>query len=251
MITATIQIATKELVDELLLQNSKNRNLREKVVALYESEIRSGNWILTNQGIGVCEDGQLADGQHRLMAIRNCGYPPVPLLVVRGLAEEVRLVVDQQAKRTVRDALFFSLGDRVSHHAPAICRALFHFASEGDSYESPSIHQIIDVLHKNMDTINTVVEAPRSNRMFAAASLAAFVSAINETGKVDEVVSFMRIVEDGENLNKKMPAYHLRNFIINNRDATGGGGVQKERYAKTLKATIAHLNGEEMGVLRS
>jgi hypothetical protein len=87
--------------------------------------------------------------------------------------------------------------------------------------------------------------------MFAASSLAAFVSAINETGKIEEVVSFMRIVEDGENLNKKMPAYHLRNFVINNRDAAGGNMVQKERYNKTLKATIAHLDGEEMGVLRS
>lgn len=251
MVTATIQIATRELVDDLLSRNTKNRNVREKIVSAYESEITSGNWLLTNQGIGVSDDGQLIDGQHRLMAIRKCGYPPVPLLVVRGLADDVRLVVDRQAKRSVRDALFFALGERVSRHAPAICRALIHYADCGNKGKVESIHQLIDVLHENMEIINDIVEAPKNCNTFSAAHLSAFVSAVKQTGKSSEVVQFIKSVEDGENLNKKMPAYHLRNFVINNKNAVGGGSVQLDRYTKTLKATLAHLNGEEMGVLRS
>ncbi len=252
MVTATIQIATKELIDGQLSANNKNRNVRSRVVGVYETEIKSGKWLLTNQGIGVSESGQLIDGQHRLMAIRNCGYPPVPLLVVRGLSDEVRLVVDQQAKRSIRDALYFSMGERVAHHSPAICRALFYYGDSGSGRSStPSVHQIIDILEANMDEIDAVVSAPKNSTMFAAAHLAAFVHVIKSTGRTQDVVAFMQIVENGENMTRKMPSYHLRNYVINNRSLQGGSMVQQDRFLKTCKATMAHLNGEEMGVLRS
>jgi hypothetical protein len=253
MITATIETATVELVDGLLERNTNNRAMRKSTVLAYESEIKSGHWILTNQGIGVDVNGILVDGQHRLQAIKNCGYPPIKLLIVRGLAQEASAVVDQQSKRDIRDAIFFATGTRVSRCAPAICRVIFaKTKKEPDNIRTQAtVHQVTDIMAKYKDELDKVIHAPHNEQSFAAPHYAAFVIAAHETGRVDDVCSFIRSVEGGENLTKKMPAWHLNNYMHNGSKAGGGGSQQSERYDKTYRATIAHLAGQEMGVLRA
>ena len=54
--------------------NSGNRNLNKNAVEKYAKIMRSGNWALTPQGLVIDNNtGNLVDGQHRLMAIRQTG----------------------------------------------------------------------------------------------------------------------------------------------------------------------------------
>ena len=253
MIAATIETATRELVDGLLERNMHNRTMRQGIVLAYESEIKSGRWIVTNQGIGVDVNGILVDGQHRLQAIKNCGYPPIKLLVVRGLSTDASAVVDQHAKRNIRDAIFFALGTRVSRCAPAVCRVIFwRTRPEGDRIRTQAtVHQVTDIMAKYKDELDRVIHAPRNEQSFAAPHYAAFVIAAHETGRIDDVCAFLRSVEDGENLTKKMPAWHLNKFLHGETRGSSGGSQQTERYDKTYRATIAHLAGQEMVILRA
>jgi hypothetical protein len=246
--TAEITIASKQLVDSLLAMNTNNRNIRKSVVAKYVKDIKSGNWHLTNQGIGVSETGILIDGQQRLTAIKDCGYPPVQLLIVRGLKEESRLCVDVHAKRSMRDMLVFAFKDRVAHHAPAICRALI-VAEKAWAKEAISVNDIIETMEEHQEEIEAITSAPRNSSFYAAAFLAGFVAMAKKTGRIDDVVTFMRQVEDGEMLTKDMPAYHLRN-VVTDKSAAGGGGVSSVRFAKAVRATKAFLSGEKLKVLK-
>jgi hypothetical protein len=101
--TAQIKTATRQLVDSLLEMNTNNRAVRKSVVDCYKQDIADGRWYLTNQGIGVDINGVLIDGQHRLLAIKESGYPPIPLLIVSGLSVEAQTAIDQHSKRSVRD----------------------------------------------------------------------------------------------------------------------------------------------------
>ena len=248
MINSSVTTATKEIVDSLLAMNTDNRSVKNLVVAQYSDIINAGKWEVTNQGIGVSENGLLIDGQHRLLAIKKCGYPPVKFLLVTGLNESVRLCVDTHTKRTMRDLLCFAFDCRITKHAPAICRTILSIEAKN---KAASVYDVMDAVTLYKDEIDAVVSAPSAVKFFPAAVLAGFVWVAKKHGAIKETVEFIKIVEGGEMLTKKMPGYHLRNFIVTNKGTGGGFVTVKERFLKSVKSAEAYIEGSEMCVLRA
>ncbi len=104
MIEANIELITPELATQYLSRNVKNRSIRKQEVEAYAREIKRGTFVTTHQGIAFDSDGNLIDGQHRLMAIAMAGKP-VEMMVVRGVAPQALTVVDRGASRTMRDVV--------------------------------------------------------------------------------------------------------------------------------------------------
>jgi len=243
-------MASRDVVEALLSMNTQNRSVKRAVVQNYVRDIKSGRWKLTNQGIGVTVDGVLADGQHRLLALRECEYPPVPLLIVTGLDVDVQLVIDAHAKRSARDLLQFAFGQRVTRAAPAIGNIILRARKSWTGGGSTN-QELMSVIQEYAEEIEAITAAPKQATYFAAPFMAAFcIYAKEHPHKIAEVQEFMRAVEGGELLTKRMPAFHLRNFITTTRAACGGSSVQKDRFNKAAKALTAAMNGDEMGVLR-
>jgi hypothetical protein len=250
--TARIVTATKELVDSLLAMNINNRPMRKGVVDCYKQDISDGRWLVTNQGIGIDANGVLVDGQHRLEALKEMGYPPIQLLIVSGLDPQVRSVIDQHAKRSVRDIWRLVLDHNVGSQAPAICSVIYRAKTKFSKMARISPQRLKDVLDEHSEEIQFVLENIQNTSKWAAPFLAAFVVIIKEHPiKTQEVAQFIARVSCGENLTRKMPEYHFRNYLMTNRGQVGGGAVQQERYQKAIRALMASLNGEEMGVLRA
>jgi hypothetical protein len=248
---AEIKKATKDLVDSLLELNTNNRDLKKTVVDKYATDIKAGNWKLTNQGIGVTRSGCLADGQHRLHAIRKCGYPPVQLLIVYGLDDDVQMTIDSHAKRTARDALHFAFGHRVSKSAPAIGNVLIRHSCKSWSGVGFTNHQLMAIIQEYSSEIDSVVNWPKSSGFFAAPYLAAFVYSMKlRPDREADILDFMRRVEAGEMLDRTMPEFHLRNLICTGATCRTGSAMQRERFLKALKSLEASLNGFPMGVLK-
>jgi hypothetical protein len=95
----------RALVDYLLSINTHNRNPKAAQIGILRAEQECGNWKHTAQGIGVDSSGILSDGQNRLLANKDAGYPSIPILIVCGLAPEAQSVVDQHARRTMADTM--------------------------------------------------------------------------------------------------------------------------------------------------
>jgi hypothetical protein len=247
---AEIKTATKQLVDALLAMNTNNRSLKTRTVQMYAQDIKAGKWMLTNQGVGITKSGVLADGQHRLEAIKSCNYPPVPLLIVHGLEDNVQIAVDAHAKRSARDMLHFAFGFRVSRSAPAIGNLILrHFKNQWSGIFSNT--DLMEIIREYSSEIEAVINVPKNANFFAAPFLTSFVVQLKIRPDLNEqIFAFMRKVESGEMLDKTMPEYHLRNYIATAAKSTGGAAMQKERLIKCTKALVASLKGEKMGVLR-
>ena len=247
---AQIRTATKDLVDSLLAMNTSNRVLRKRVTEAYARDINAGKWKLTNQGIGVTTEGVLLDGQHRLEALRICGYPPIKILVVTGLDADAQITVDAHAKRSARDILQFAFGSRVSRSAPAIGNVLLRFGGKGWN-STPTNQELMDAINEYIDEIETVTSIPKSHTTFPAPCLAAFCRCLKVNPEsIEGIRVFMERVESGELLTKTMPEFHLKNFLTSSRATSGGTTMQLERWNKTMRALTASLKGEPMGVLR-
>lgn len=101
---ATIAIITPEAAAAMLQRNNHNRPLKRQNIARFARAITDGNWKLQPNGIGIDINGDILDGQHRLLAIIKAGIS-VPMVLVTGLDPEAFKVTDTGARRSGADTL--------------------------------------------------------------------------------------------------------------------------------------------------
>lgn len=94
-----------ELVDaatalQWLEHNKRNRPVSNATVARYRRDMEEGRWHFAADPIRFDVNGDLGDGQHRLIALSELPDITLPMLVVRGLPADAQLVMDQGRKRT-------------------------------------------------------------------------------------------------------------------------------------------------------
>lgn len=89
------------VADRWLTHNTHNRSISETGVLRYQDDMENGRFKMTGEPIQFSRSGVLLNGQNRLTALANC-IPPMELVmvVVRGLDDDVQLVMDQGIKRT-------------------------------------------------------------------------------------------------------------------------------------------------------
>lgn len=256
MHNARIVTMNKEMVDSLLAMNTSNRRVKPAVVERYARDMASGYWPLTSQGIGVSNEGVLLDGQHRLLAMQKAGYPPLEVLLVTGLHPNSQRVIDQQSKRTARDIFRLSFDATIAATAPAILQVLARFEPECQTPISSgksgtlTIDEMYDLYELYYESIEPVCRIEGVRGFLSAAYMAAGAFMLHKKQTtIDIIAEFFDQVKGGENLNKKMPAYHLRNYVISSKSSGSNGPIQRERYLKTKKAIAAFASKQEMSRL--
>lgn len=117
-----------ELAEDWLKLNFNNRPVRKAKLNSYVKDVRNGNFFTTNQSIGFFEDGSLADGQHRLLAIVEANVA-VKSLVVWGLQKEAAPHIDTGGARTGSDVLtmFRDVEAKDAKALSGACKMLINF----------------------------------------------------------------------------------------------------------------------------
>ena len=96
-------LITPELASEWLTHNTQNRHIREKFVRELMRKISAGEWQpMTLDAIGFYEDGTLANGQHRLLAISR-GTTPVYAKVEFNIPKSAAIAIDTGKSRSAAD----------------------------------------------------------------------------------------------------------------------------------------------------
>lgn len=241
-VRAEIVTATRELVDTLLSINTKNRKLRQSHIDYLKKEMIQGRWELTSQGIGVTASGVLSDGQNRLMALREAGYPPLEILLVTGLSDTAQIKTDTGAKRTVADLLRIHLNHSVSNLLVAAINVISR-VTDGERKLSPE--QVADKLVEYGEEID-LMQSLESVNLLNAPVYAAILHSLKTTENT-KVLDFARQVISGVNLQENDPAYVLRKFLSSGPTGhKGGQNVQVDRFGKTLYAINAYLKEEKI-----
>ena len=168
MITANLETITPEMATSYLSHNTKNRSIRRQEVDAYVREIQRGTFVTTHQGIAFDSDGNLIDGQHRLMAIATAGRP-VQMMVTRGIDPTALTVVDRGASRTMRDVM--TLGDASSGDRSAMMRSTMMLSA---------ISQLVSCGLRKMKLTSS--EIVRLFEIFDEPAQAAYRSAVSRRG---------------------------------------------------------------------
>jgi len=249
--TSRFVVMTKAVVDCLLAANTDNRHVRGAQVDFLVRQLTEASWTVTNQGIGVDVNGVLIDGQHRLLALRKAGYPPVTMLVVTGLPPEARTAVDIGAKRTMRDLFQFAF----EHHettAKMIAVTRFWGAvsnnQRGGAPAAPTPHQLFAWYEELATPLKDVLDVQGSSRV-AVPVLAAIVFRLHLFPQDARPLMFLEKVITGADLEAASPVLTLRNWLNSPSNGGGGRSLADERYDKTASALVAYLENRPLARL--
>lgn len=241
--------ASKKSVDYLLGLNVNNRTVKKRHVEWIKNAIIEKDFVLTGQSISVSRDGALQDGQHRLLAIREAGYPPVELLLITGLDAKAQLYVDQHAKRTMADMLKINLNKNVTPKMAAVATLLLRLKERHGVFSSggvrPSVKRVYALMTGIREDIEEISEA--CGMKVRTGAVAAIYHYSQKAG-ISKAVAFAIQVRDGENISKNDPAYKLRKYLDAHR--SHGGSQMLETYRMTVSACIAHCNNRKLEALR-
>lgn len=116
-------ILDKTTVDFLLSLNTNNRNVNTNCVQQLMASIGTYGWKCS-ETLCVTNKSVLGNGQHRLMALKELGYPPnVFATVVFGVDDATVLTLDQHQKRSANAALKIRTGKSYSQTLLGTVRA--------------------------------------------------------------------------------------------------------------------------------
>ena len=84
--TASVELITPEIAEQIMQHNKHNprKKINQHVVAAYAEDMKRGNFFLNGESIVIDANGDLKDGQHRLLAIIKAGVS-IYMMVVRGV----------------------------------------------------------------------------------------------------------------------------------------------------------------------
>lgn len=256
--SASFEMLTPELAAELLRANDHNRRLDPRNLRKLLGALQRGEWQFNGDAIRVAVDGSLLDGQHRCeLAVRSGAT--LPVLVVRGLAPESQLTMDENRIRRLSDALDIR-GERNTKTLAALIRALMvgevhgiETALSRGSLQSEAVSKSAAMgwLNANpwvTDLAHSVAPITRGTPL-TIGTAGLLVMAMRDVDREDAEFFWARVL-DGVNLAEDSPIYALRGVYKREQESAQANRDQRFFAAVTIKAWNFYRDGEVIQQLR-
>lgn len=241
-------VTTKEVVDNLLAGNEKNRKPTDSHISKLTQDFRNGRYVFNGQPIIRDDRGYLRDGQHRLIAMRNAGYPEVPILVVtlHGDESHVEKAYDRMDSNKTRTYAQRLQHKGIDHHnkVASLRKKITYIKTNFNSFPVVSDSVYDDIGRMYIYEIEKI--APYINNGFTADMGAAVCLIGRATGCIDECVTVVKKAKEGEMLKIGTPEHTLMKIINKTlRTETRKQGRNSFQFAVVANCLIASLQGKK------
>jgi hypothetical protein len=220
-VRVTPSLASKIMEDH----NKKNRKINKNNVRFLTKEIESNNWIPNGETISFDINGNVNNGQHRLLAIIKSGVS-LDILIVTNLSLEAFKTIDTGALRSGSDVLSIE-GVSNSTHIAAMVKFIFAFkigkySANRHHHRTLSNTELIDYYYELGDDkvyssyqfYNSVRDGGSS--VITPTLISGFHFLLTEIDK-EKGEEFLTMLTQGINLTKDSPITALRNKLIKSR----------------------------------
>lgn len=243
-------VTNKAIVDRLLDGNIRNRRLNAGHMKKLSMDIKNGRYVFNGQPVIRDQDGYLRDGQHRLIAIQEAGYPEIPLLLVtlKGDQSHIEQAYDRMDINKSR-----TYSQRLEHkgmpHAKTIASLRKKITYLKTSFNTfPVVPDSVYDEVGQMYAYEIEAVAPLVNNGFTADMGAAVCLVAKATGLLEDCVEIVKKAKVGEML-KVSTAEHTLMKIINKTVRLTPSMIKKQgrnsyNFAVVANALIAGLNGK-------
>lgn len=147
---ASIETITPEMALNYLKRNNSNRPISKSKVDLYAYVMSHGAWQLNGETIVFDVDGNLKNGQHRLLAIIKCGKP-IKFVVVRDISKKAN-IYDRGRSRSATDSMVIGGMSKELANGTYAAVAKLHYEIQQHK-KNISDYQIINFLENHKNTL--------------------------------------------------------------------------------------------------
>lgn len=238
---------TPAIVDRLLDGNIRNRRLNAGHMKKLSMDIKNGRYIFNGQPIIRDADGYLRDGQHRLMAIKEAGYPSIPLLLVtlKGDQSHIEMAYDRMDINKSR-----TYAQRLEHKGMDYAKTIASLRKK-ISYIKTNFNSFPVVPDSIYDEIGQMYAyeieavAPLVNCGFTADMGAAVCLIAKATGLLEDCITMVKKAKAGEMLKISTPEHTLMKIINKTlRTDARKQGRNAFNFAVVANGLIAGLQGK-------
>jgi hypothetical protein len=237
-IKSELTYITPAMAKDMLKKNIINRDLSERLITDYATQMTENDWQITHQGVAFFEDGTFADGQNRLMAIVKANKT-VPCFVTTGLPKSAAMAIDSGRKRSLID------GIKISGKAPWMQARHLQFVPTITYPKRLTDMQKIDFLENIRKHAVFAVQCFPTNRRHLTPSIIHAAIAMAHYHGVDEakLIRFAEVFLDGAMAHPSERAIILvRDYFMNH---TNSGAVDKnDKYLRVQRAIEAYSKDE-------
>jgi hypothetical protein len=228
---------TPGLAQALLEHNRKNRRVSSARVEVYARDMAAGRWQFNNQGVALGLEGELYDGQHRLLAVLQAGVT-VPMLVVSGLDASARTTIDQGRTRSMGDLMRIVDGRQNGSTIVSWFRTIESLTAKR---RIPLSHGMVqEQLAKYDASVQWfLANAPRRRELTRASVVGALLYAHRVAP--EEVERFTKRYLNGIDLGQGSPVLALRNYMTQRLHDD-----PRALSLKTLRCVLAELRSERI-----
>lgn len=226
---------TPDMARDILKNNTNNRNVKRDRVYLYASEMEKGRWQLNGESIVIDENGNLKDGQHRLMAVVK-SQCTVPMVLVTGVDADCS-IYDRGSSRSVRDIMQINMvGEKWKQCSQiiAVCnRFLYLKRGTRNSNSDFDVIKFIDTYEKELEQLYHIAVVRQKYSRSATVASAIFL-AIHNGESIDKLNKYVQVLNSGlMERPTDSPAIMIRNAYYDKKIVSG---INAETIATVLKS---------------
>jgi hypothetical protein len=249
--TLQVEKISPKKAQQYLNDNTTNRSLRSGVVDQYTKDMVDGKWTHCVAPIVFYDNGDVADGQHRLWAIIESNTTQ-QFFVMRGLPRDAGLNIDVGLPRTLLDnARISGVDTELSYEAIGTARACALGRRSRDRMSPAAQLAMLEPIREPV--LWSVEHQPNGKFLRNSLVRAALARAYMHEGDKDRLAHFSHILTTGfADSVEDTGAIALRNFLLKEGAAVSGvdsGWI--DTFVKAQNAIWNFMRGREMRRVRS
>jgi hypothetical protein len=250
-----IEKITPATAEKYLNRNHGNRALRDGLVERYANDMRNGTWTQCVAPIAFYDNGDIADGQHRLWAVVESDAPQ-KFIVVRGLPREAGLNIDTGKNRSIVDnAKIAGVREDLTAEVLSVARSIefgtpMHGVANSRSFTDA---QRIGWVDKHIEVLRWVLtNGPRGKGMRNSLTMGAVARAWYHEENKDKLRRYCDVFctgfGDGES---ESPAIAFRNYVIAKGVATTSSALWRDSFLKCQNSIKYFMMGKPLTNIRT
>ena len=231
---AKIETVTPSLAKKLLGANSRNRKIRKDHWQKISQEIKNGLWRHNGDSIKIDRNGNILDGQHRLLGIADSGIDCKAVMVSELEPEMINHIDVDRCIRRTSDILTIHGYKNTTQLAGAATTLHAYYDRPLSKINVQSPYKVLEFIKQNsfIMTSASFCEIKQSPRMMGGATLSAIHFIASKNGLRAEVESFIEQFSSGVGLEKGSAVLSLRNRIIDENQKLHSNGSFLSRYTR-------------------
>jgi len=225
---------TPEIAAEMLQHNKNNRYVQNNTVAFYTEQMLRGQWKLNGEAIKFDWNGNLIDGQHRLLAVVNSGVT-IQTYVIRNLNPESFDTIDTGRGRSASAVL--SCYD-IKNYSIIATSITAYLVLLKNSHSAMVLTEkgICKDFRRDAKITNTDILAEYKNSPELYDRASTFISNIIKTQKIGDVISLLKTQAIGGNMiylikTKLYPEEKVKEFFagVNSKKTSDNPAIEQLR----------------------